>query len=187
MSDRVPRLCEDRNSRHRIKDEIEERGANAGGTRGSAWVVVSLLLVACVDTTGPPFPHIELTEFAPSLGINLGEMRRIGGGIYVLDLAAGSGATIRAFQEVELSYSLHLADATLVERREDFRFLTGCRQVVRGLEAGIKGMKVGGQRRIIVPGRWGYSSAPPLGINVPFGAILVYLVEAQATRPIEKC
>lgn len=157
-------------------------------TRRTAWVIATSLLCACVDTTGPRFPYIEETEFAPSLGIDLDEMTRIGGGTYVLDLAVGSGVTIDPIQWVKVSYSLYLADGSLVEEREDFGFRTGCLQVdPRGLEAGIRGMKVGGRRRIIVPGRLGFGSDPPRGLDVPFGAILVYVVEVRSSIGIPHC
>jgi FKBP-type peptidyl-prolyl cis-trans isomerase len=140
-----------------------------------------VLLSACLDSTGPPFPLIEATDFAPSLGIDLSEMTRIGGGVYVLDLEAGNGDALGPDRSVRISYSLYLADGTLVQERHDFRFRTSCLDVVAGLESGINGMRVDGRRRIIVPGRLGYGSRPPPGINVPFGAILVYVVEAHSS------
>jgi hypothetical protein len=153
--------------------------------RWAACLIAGSLLIGCVDATGPPFPRIEETEFAPSLGIDLAEMTRIGGGIYVLDLTVGSGVTIGPGLRVEASYSLYLADGSLVASREAFGFRTGCLEVdLRGFEAGIRGMKVGGRRRIIVPGRAGFGSDPPDEFDVPFGAILVYVVEAQTARPL---
>ena len=158
-------------------------------TRWTAWALGCWLSSACVDTTGPPFPHIELTEFAPSLGIDLSEMTRIDGGIYLLDLAIGSGATIPAssIDHVEVGYTSYLADGTALEVG-DLSYRRGCRQVdPPGLEVGIDGMKVGGRRRIIIPGRWGYGLDPPARIDVPFGAILVFEVEARRTRPVQRC
>lgn len=158
-----------------------------GGTVAFGLSAASIVLLAsgCVDTTGPPFPLIEATEFAPSLGIDLAQMTRVAGGIYLADVEDGTGAELQSDHRVEVSYSLYLADGTLVERRDSLRFRIGCRQVVPGLDAGIRGMKVNGLRWIIVPGRFGYGSSPPPGVEVPFGAVLVYNVEAASSVPVD--
>lgn len=169
-------------------DGASERGRARGGWRRRARCVALILLSGCVDTTGPPFPHIELTDFAPALGIDLDEMTRIDGGIYVLDLAVGAGDEIGRRHWAEVAYSLYLSDGTLVERRDAYRYRTACREAVPpGLETGVHGMRVGGQRRIIVPGRWGFGEEPPTGIDVPFGAILVFVVDALDTSPRLDC
>jgi len=150
----------------------------------TAWAaIIASLSSACVDVTGPPFPRIEETEFAASLGIDLDEMTAIEGGIYIQDLMVGSGTTIAVGQVIEVSYSMYLADGRLVERRENFSYRANCLEVrPHGLPAGVYGMKVGGRRRIIVPGRWGYGTRPPPDLDVPVGAILVFVVDALSTR-----
>jgi FKBP-type peptidyl-prolyl cis-trans isomerase len=149
-------------------------------------VAAAVVLGACVDSTGPPFPHIEETEFAPSLGVDLSSMTRLYGGIYVRDVVVGSGAELVLGNFVIVSYTLHLADGTFVHTHDDLRFVMGCRTIVPGLEAGTRGMRVDGIRQIVVPGRLGYGQTPPPDIDVPFGSILVYEVEAIESRRIRE-
>jgi hypothetical protein len=170
----------------RMTDPIPLLSSVANGALAASLLATSLL-AACVDSTGPPFPRIEETEFAPALGIDLAEMRRLHGGIYIHDIAAGTGASFAPTQSVEVAYSMYLADGTLVDDREAFRFRIGCRDVIAGMETGVVGMRVGGQRKVIVPGRWGFGPEPPWGIDVPFGAILIYEVEALGSREIPDC
>jgi FKBP-type peptidyl-prolyl cis-trans isomerase FkpA len=132
---------------------------------------------ACVDSTGPPHPLIEETDFDPSLGIDLATMTRIGGGVYVEDLKLGDGRELGYETRVVLAYDLHLPDGRLVIRRESTDFVMGCNDVVRGLETGVSDMRVGGIRRIVVPPRMGYGERAPWPLEVPPFSILVYEVE----------
>ena len=143
------------------------------------------LLLACVDSTGPPHALIEETEFATSLGVDLDAMRRVGGGLYIQDVRAGEGREIRYEQEVTLAYDLHLPDGRLVVHRDSAKFVMGCNSVVEGLSAGIDGMRVGGIRRVVVPPRMGYGERAPWPLEVPPFSILVYRIEAlrSSNRP----
>ena len=49
-------------------------------------------------------------------------MTRIGSGIYLLDLAIGTGAELQIEHRVVVSYALYLADGTLVEQRNSLSF-----------------------------------------------------------------
>ena len=146
------------------------------------------LLLACVDSTGPPHARIEETEFAPSLGVDLKAMRKVGGGLYTQDLRLGDGRQIEYEQEVTLAYDLYLPDGRLVVHRDSARFVMGCNSVVEGLSAGVDGMRVGGIRRILVPPRMGYGERAPWPLEVPPFSILVYRVEAlrSSSRPCRR-
>ena len=143
-----------------------------------ALVLPATLLLSCVDSTGPPHALIELTEFAPGLGVDLDAMRKVGGGLYVEDIRLGDGTELRFEQEVTLAYDLYLPDGTHVIRHDDARFVMGCNSVVPGLSAGVDGMRVGGIRRLVVPPRMGYGEEAPWPLEVPPFSILVYRVEA---------
>lgn len=148
-------------------------------------VLLAGATLTCVDSTGPAFPLIEATEFAPSLAVDLSRMTRIGGGMYVLDIEPGAGPAVEPDHRVEVAYAVRLADGRLVEVEESLRFRTGCREVMAGLEAALRGMRPGGVRRAIVPGRLGYGLRPPPDSGIPIGAVLVVDVELISTRVIE--
>ncbi|MEX0837276.1 MAG: FKBP-type peptidyl-prolyl cis-trans isomerase [Gemmatimonadota bacterium] len=161
---------------------------SAAGRRTVARATVPLALVlpwavlqACVDSTGPPHPLIEATEFAPALDVDLEAMTRIDGGLYVEDLVVGEGREVGFYQEVVLAYDLHLPDGRLVIHQDSAKFIMGCYEVVSGLEAGVRGMRVGGARRIVVPPRLGYGERAPWPLEIPPFSILVYEAEVLRT------
>lgn len=159
-------------------------------TRSSArlfLVLASATYLGCVDSTGPPHPLIEETEFAAALDVELGQMTRIGGGVYVEDLTEGDGPELTFGQRVVITYDLHLPDGRHVLRRDAASFKMGCKAVVPGLETGVTGMRVGGTRRIVVPPRTGYGERAPWPLEVPPHSILVYGVEALASSRYERC
>jgi FKBP-type peptidyl-prolyl cis-trans isomerase FkpA len=64
--------------------------------------------------------------------------------------------------------------------REPFSFQLGAGQVIQGWDEGVKGMKVGGKRTLIVPASMGYgdSGAGP----IPPNATLIFDVELLDVR-----
>ncbi len=142
---------------------------------------------ACVDSTGPPHPLIEETEFADELGIDLARMERRDGGLYVEELVAGTGEELVSRRRVRVNYDLYVPDGRLALRREGAVFILGCRQVIDGLEAGVYGMRVGGKRRLVVPPRMGYGDHEPFGVDLPPHSILVYVVEAVRASRQDTC
>lgn len=154
--------------------------------RRAAWARCALLpaLVAgCADATGPPHPLLEETAFAPELGVDLARMDRTGGGVYVQDLQVGHGAVLDVPRKVRIDYALYVPDGRHVQTRGEVDFILGCRQVVSGLETGVRGMQVGGRRLVVVPPRMGYGSQPPWGVDVPPHSILVFVVDAVSSAP----
>lgn len=89
------------------------------------------------------------------------------------DLIEGSGATAKAGDEVTVHYvgvgydSGEEFDASWY-RNEPFTFKLGNGEVIRGWDQGVKGLKVGGQRRLVLPPSLAYGSAgapPAIGPN----------------------
>lgn len=97
-------------------------------------------------------------------------------GLYVLDVAPGSGNPAILGDFVRLEYTLHLADGSRVDGTPPggppFEFQIGERQVISGLEEAVTGMRPGGRRRIVVPPSLGYGMRPRG--QIPGGSVLVY-------------
>jgi FKBP-type peptidyl-prolyl cis-trans isomerase FkpA len=103
------------------------------------------------------------------------------------DVVVGTGNTARDDSEVRINYTCWLYDAKAPDHHgakidssydsgRPLSFLIGSNEVVEGMDSGVKGMKVGGKRTIIVPSRMGYGhrGSPP---DVPANSALVFDIQ----------
>ncbi len=101
-------------------------------------------------------------------------------GLKYEDLVAGDGDTACAGQGVSVHYTGWLTDGSKfdssVDRNEPFSFTLGRGMVIRGWDEGVKGMKVGGKRKLTIPPQLGYGAAGAGGV-IPANATLVFDVE----------
>jgi FKBP-type peptidyl-prolyl cis-trans isomerase FkpA len=81
------------------------------------------------------------------------------------DLREGTGTTASQGRTVTVSYTGWLFDpsrpeskGTQFDSQASFTFQLGVGRVIPGWEQGIPGMKVGGQRRLVIPPNLGYGS-----------------------------
>lgn len=125
-------------------------------------------------------PPAEIV-FAPDLGVDLAEMTQLADGVYVRDLRQGSGTAADSGSAVTVAYRAWLPDGTMFEQRPSddgfgaSEFVLGENAPVPGLDSGIRGMRPGGVRLIVVPPGLGYDLiGRPDG--VPPDATLVFEV-----------
>lgn len=121
--------------------------------------------------------------FAPELGIVLDQMTLTPDGLYYADLEVGTGMKAREGDRVTLHYKGWLPDGTVfdssTETNEPIVFIVGEKQVIRGWELGIAGMKVGGQRVLVIPPALAYGSRGVRDV-VPRNATLVFTVRLMS-------
>ncbi|MDZ4674447.1 MAG: FKBP-type peptidyl-prolyl cis-trans isomerase [Gemmatimonadota bacterium] len=137
------------------------------------WLALALLLML-------PTPTVAQEEvFAPSLGIDLSAMQRTGA-IHWRDLTEGRGPTARDGALLTIHYVGWLTDGVEFdssrEAKESVTFRLGQRQVIRGWEDGLRGMRAGGVRQLVIPARLAYGGRGLPG-RVPPNATLVFEVE----------
>jgi FKBP-type peptidyl-prolyl cis-trans isomerase FkpA len=88
------------------------------------------------------------------------------------DLTLGTGTEATAGSNVTVQYGAWLYSDSTADHKgtqletNQFSFVLGANQVIKGFDQGVTGMKVGGTRRVIVPpslayGSSGYQSIPP--------------------------
>jgi len=139
---------------------------------------------AAAPPAAPAAPPEDLTRadttFAPALGVELARMTRRPSGLYVLDRRRGSGTPADSNRWVTVSYTGWLADGTVIDdtrkKKAPRDVLLGHGKVIPAWEEGLRGMRPGGRRLLVVPPALGYGAAGQPG-TVPSRATLVFDVE----------
>lgn len=96
------------------------------------------------------------------------------------DVKVGTGAEAVEGKKVSVHYTGTLTDGTKfdssLDRNQPFEFVLGSGYVIKGWDLGIKGMKVGGKRKLTIPSDLGYGDQgyPPA---IPPKAALLFEVE----------
>jgi len=98
----------------------------------------------------------------------------------------GEGAEIVNHSKIKVHYLGMLEDGTKFDssydRGEPFSFQIGLRQVIKGWETGIVGMKVGGKRTLIIPPELGYGERGA-GELIPPNSTLIFDIEIIDVQP----
>lgn len=140
---------------------------------GARFALAAITLGACGDDPTSP-TKIEDAEFAPSLGVNLANMTKTASGLYYEDLELGSGDVATGGLEARVAYAGWLVDGTQFDAGE-FGFVLGSGQVVPGFDEGVRGMRPGGVRLVVLPPELGYGSRG--SGPIPPNSILVFRIE----------
>jgi FKBP-type peptidyl-prolyl cis-trans isomerase FkpA len=129
---------------------------------------------ACSEQTAPTMETGNMTELT------------------ITDVKLGEGSLATAGKNVSVHYTGWLYDAAAPDhhgkkfdssrdRGQAFEFPLGAGRVIKGWDQGVEGMKVGGQRTLIIPASLGYG-ARGAGAVIPPNATLVFDVELLGVR-----
>lgn len=82
------------------------------------------------------------------------------GGVQITDVEVGAGDLANKGAMVRVHYTGWLMDGTKFDSSRDsdtpFKFSIGAREVIRGWDIGVNGMRVGGKRELIIPSKLAY-------------------------------
>ena len=145
-------------------------------------IAAAVTLAACGDSTSP----LTNDDFAPTLGIDLDAMVKTASGLYYQDIETGTGTEATAGTVATLHYDAFLADGTKFDSSRDrgteFSFTLGSGSVIPGFDEGVRGTRVGGKRKVVIPPTlaYGENGIPP---TIPPNATLVFDFELLSVTP----
>lgn len=101
------------------------------------------------------------------------------------DQVVGTGPAAKNGDVVELDYTGRLANGTQFDSsvgRKPLQFVLGIGEVIKGMDFGVLGMKVGGTRSLTIPPELGYGSAA-VGALIPPNSTLSFTVKLLRIDP----
>ena len=132
----------------------------AGETSGASGASIDLSAIAALPSSDAPF----ITTAS---------------GLEYQDVVVGTGAEATPGDTVRAHYTGWLVDGSSFDssrsRGNPFEFPLGAGRVISGWDEGVAGMRVGGQRILVIPASLGYGAAG--SGTIPGGATLVFEVE----------
>ena len=130
--------------------------------------LISLFVLACEQ--GPPMD-------TNPLDLDLDAMTKLESGLLLLDLEVGEGELADSGSTAQVGYTGYFTSGDVFDSGS-FSFTVGAGQVVPGFDQGITGMKVGGERQLVIPSQLGYGDQD-MG-PIPGGSTLVFVVKLQS-------
>ncbi len=105
-------------------------------------------------------------------------------GLQYIDEVVGDGSEAKGGEQVIVHYTGWLYNNrekgkkfdSSVDRGEPFKFPLGAGRVIAGWDQGVKGMKIGGKRTLILKPELGYGARGAGGV-IPPNAMLIFDVE----------
>ena len=102
-------------------------------------------------------------------------------GLVIEDIIEGDGKEANDYNKVVVNYTGKLEDGSIFDSslspgKEPFTFTLGVGSVIKGWDMGVKGMKVGGKRKLKIPPELGYGERGA-GNVIPPEATLIFEVE----------
>jgi FKBP-type peptidyl-prolyl cis-trans isomerase len=127
-------------------------------------------------TPAPSAPAAPALPGAPSSG----PMHKLASGLQYDDMLVGSGTMAEPGMNVSIHYTGYLLDGSKfdssLDRGQPLKFQIAGGQMIQGFDEGVRGMRIGGKRKIRVPWAMAYGEAgrPPL---IPPKSDLVFDLE----------
>ena len=110
-----------------------------------------------------------------------GNTLKMDNGLIIEEIIIGDGQEAKDYNKVVVNYTGTLEDGSVFDSslnpgRSPFTFTLGAGSVIKGWDIGIKEMKVGGKRKLIIPPDLAYGANGAGGV-IPPNATLIFEVE----------
>lgn len=111
-------------------------------------------------------------------------------GLKYVDLVVGTGTEAKTGMKIQAGYVGRFEDGKVFDKSapgKGYDLVLGAGQVIKGWDEGIVGMKVGGKRKLIVPGhlaygKQGYINEKTGKVIIPPDATLIFEVELLSAQ-----
>ncbi|MBX3083113.1 MAG: FKBP-type peptidyl-prolyl cis-trans isomerase [Anaerolineae bacterium] len=114
-----------------------------------------------------------------------GEEVTLDSGIKLQDIVIGTGAEAKVGSYVEVNYRGLLENGTQFDssydRKQTLPFSVGAGQMIQGFDVGVRGMKVGGKRKVTIPPELGYGAQGVPGV-IPPNSVLIFEIELMSVK-----
>lgn len=118
--------------------------------------------------------------FAEPSKVDSKDVKTTESGLKYAILKPGDGPAVKKHSQVKVHYTGWLANGekfdSSVDRMRPFELTVGAGRVIKGWDEGVRGMKVGGVRKLTIPSNLGYGARGAGGV-IPPNATLVFEVE----------
>jgi len=128
-----------------------------------AWITLLTVCLGCGSGSMSPTPTTSSAPYSQT------------------EHVVGTGAQVNAGNRATVNYTGWLYDSSKTDGKgtqfdslNGYQFVVGAGQVIAGWDRGVPGMRVGGQRRLIIPPELAYGSAGAGGGRIPPNATLVF-------------
>lgn len=121
-----------------------------------------------MQQNGPSLQGQKLPNFTPVEQVDKLE---------AIDTKPGDGDEVKAGDTVTVDYTGAVAKTGIIFQSSldsGQPVPLSLAQVIKGWQEGIPGMKVGGERRLLIPADQAYGASPPQGSGIPANAPLVF-------------
>lgn len=156
-------------------------------------LVAAVLAVGCNETTSQSTSTSSTTSSTTATGVVPGgaaagdasaggKMHKLASGLQYEDVMIGSGKMAEPGMNVSVHYSGWLTDGTPFDSSrkpggQPLQFQLGAGRVIQGWEEGIKGMRIGGKRKLTIPPDLAYGASGYGGGVIPPNATLLFDIE----------
>ena len=133
---------------------------------------------------GVPDFHLQPIQKGQLMNTTPDTDKTANAGLVIKDVVVGRGAEAKAGDDIVVHYVGKVLDGNQFDssrqRQDPLDFSLGAGDVIKGLDQGVAGMRVGGRRKLTIPAEMAYG-AEDKGDGRPFGD-LVFIVDVYAVK-----